>query len=153
MQRSIPFAKTTPSDSEARNLAGIVSRFLASRVWSKVPRKAIGHRVRPAWRGWPRTEVEEWEEPLHPGPLCHFYPTSSHFATRSAHLLPQTFHVERWRGRNRRGHRGFRRWEAGSARGPPRACAVAPRADARRVAVLARFRPAGVPAKGGAVGR
>src|SRR3954469_21080399 len=44
----IPFASTTPSASDARNFAGIVSRFFASRVWSKVPRKAIGHRACPA---------------------------------------------------------------------------------------------------------
>src|SRR3954452_14341601 len=113
--RSIPFERTTPSASDARNFAGIVSRFLASRVWSKVPRKAIGHRacpasrrsptrgVRPANRSrrtagagpraWTRTEVEEWEEPLHPGPLRHFYPTTSHFATRYAHSLPPAYTI------------------------------------------------------------
>src|SRR3954452_20313276 len=109
--RSIPFERTTPSASEARNLAGIVSRFLASRVWSKVPRKAICHRACPASRGttaggrgarlrrrdWTRTEVEEWEEPLHPGPhvalVPHYPPLSNSTCTSSptsvVHLTPE----------------------------------------------------------------
>jgi hypothetical protein len=28
-----------------------------------------------------RAEVEEWEEPLHPGPISAFYPTFPHNAT------------------------------------------------------------------------
>ncbi len=35
-----------------------------------------------------RAEVEEWEEPLHPGSLSRTYPTSSHNATPIAHFLP-----------------------------------------------------------------
>ena len=62
-QRSMPFASTTPSASVERNRAGTVRRFLASSVWSKVPRKAKAH------AGWPAVEtsrVAEWEEPRHP---------------------------------------------------------------------------------------
>src|SRR6476620_1775524 len=35
-----------------------------------------------------RAEVEEWEEPLHPGPVSAFYPTFPHNARRLAHFLP-----------------------------------------------------------------
>ena len=35
-----------------------------------------------------RTEVEEWEEPLHPGPVGDVYPTISHKATPIAQDLP-----------------------------------------------------------------
>jgi hypothetical protein len=46
-----------------------VSLFFASRVWSKVPRKGTiesgGGRAPIDYRA----EVEEWEEPLHPGSL------------------------------------------------------------------------------------
>jgi hypothetical protein len=44
--------------------------------------------------------VEEWEEPLHPGPLAHLYPTFPHRATLIAHFLPQTSTPARVRGRN-----------------------------------------------------
>src|SRR5688572_26183767 len=43
----MPLARTTPSASVERNRAGTVRRFLASSVWSKVPRKAKAH------AGWP----------------------------------------------------------------------------------------------------
>ena len=33
--------------------------------------------------------MEEWEEPLHPGPLRDLYPTLPHKATRIAHFLPR----------------------------------------------------------------
>src|SRR4051794_27027648 len=36
-----------------------------------------------------RAGMEEWEEPLHPGSLSVFYPTSPHNATRSAHKFPR----------------------------------------------------------------
>src|SRR4051812_26678163 len=76
-----------PSLSEARNFAGIVSRFFASRVWSKVPRKAIGHLAPRVARKWTRTEGEEWEEPLHPGPhaalVPHYPPLSNSTCTSS----------------------------------------------------------------------
>ena len=36
-----------------------------------------------------RAEVEEWEEPLHPGPVSAFYPTFPHNATQLAHFLPR----------------------------------------------------------------
>src|SRR5439155_26265355 len=39
-----------------------------------------------------RAEVEEWEEPLHPGSLARTYPTSSHNATPLAHLFPPRLH-------------------------------------------------------------
>src|SRR3954447_19643677 len=147
-QRSIPFERTTPSLSEARNLAGIVSRFLASRVWSKVPRKAICHRACPASRGttaggrgarlgrrdWTRTEVEEWEEPLHPGPhvalLPHNPPLSNSTCTSSptsvVHLTP-----ERRKSPLRSTIAGGRRWRAAAA---PAATRVASGRDARRIA-------------------
>src|SRR3954465_3881379 len=96
-QRSMPLDSTTPSLSAARNLAGIVSRFFASRVWSKVPRKAIGHLAPRVARKWTRTEVEEWEEPLHPGPhvalVPHNPPLSNSTCTSSptcvVHLTPE----------------------------------------------------------------
>jgi len=36
-----------------------------------------------------RAEVEEWEEPLHPGPVSALYPTFPHNATQLAHFLPR----------------------------------------------------------------
>ncbi len=55
-------------ESWLRNFAGTVRRFFASSVWSKVPRKAMRSAgLRPAKKEL-RAGVEEWEEPLHPGP-------------------------------------------------------------------------------------
>src|SRR3954447_7911480 len=106
-----------PSLSEARNLAGIVSRFFASRVWSKVPRKAIGHLAPRVARKWTRTEVEEWEAPLHPGPhaalVPHYPPLSNPTCTFSPTAVP---HRTPDRRRSPLGS-GVAWWEAGPWRG------------------------------------
>jgi hypothetical protein len=41
-----------------------------------------------------RAEVEEWEEPLHPGPVSALYPTFPHNATRLALFLPRMSTVD-----------------------------------------------------------
>src|SRR5215211_1394511 len=100
--RSTPRASTTPSARVARNLAGTVRRFLASSVYSKVPRKATGD-VPGGGVRIPsvvvRTEVAEWEEPRHPGPAARdcnplsptfqpFLHLSSHDAFAASHARP-----------------------------------------------------------------
>ena len=167
-QRSIPFDSTTPSASDARNLAGIVSRFLASRVWSKVPRKAIGHLACPASRGalpaarggsgagrgrWTRTEVEEWEEPLHPGPLPtllpHILPLSNPSCTSSPTVV---LHLTR-RDPESPCSSGIARWETVAGRGGGlRNAALRNARSAARLAAAEGFRPPGVPAGWGVVG-
>ena len=77
-QGSGPLARTSPPENEARNLAGMLSRFFASSEYSKWPLNANGHipgrRVRPESRSGrsPATPVVCVAPP---------YPTISHFAT------------------------------------------------------------------------
>ena len=71
----------------ARNLDGMVSRFLASRLCSKVPVKAKAHVRSRSGREVSRSRVAEWEEPRHPGTASQEakYPTSPHSATQNPH--------------------------------------------------------------------
>src|SRR5919107_12774 len=87
MLGSLDRTRNTFPDRAARNFAGIVSRFFASSVCSKVPWKAIHV---PEVLGASRTEVAEWEEPRHPGPAVRadVYPTLSHFATPRSTDVP-----------------------------------------------------------------
>src|SRR5688572_14526918 len=78
-QVSGSLARTVPLEKDARNRAGMLSRFFASSVWSKWPRNANGHVL-----GELRTGVAEWEEPRHSGRLMPpRYPTFPHLATPS----------------------------------------------------------------------
>ncbi len=165
----MPFGEHDPlGERMPGTCAGTVSRFFASRVWSKVPRKAIGHLACPASRGalpvarcsapergrWTRTEVEEWEEPLHPGPLPallpHFLPHRNPSCTFSPtvvlRLTPRAT-------RNHRAHRGSR---GGSGRRARSARSRNATCDTRRCIASCRpcsgFRPPGVPARWGVVG-
>src|SRR5688572_24682595 len=81
----------TPLLSSARNFDGIVSRFLASRVCSKVPVKAKAAHVRSRSEiKLSRSGVAEWEEPRHPGTASQEakYPTMPHSATQNPHDVP-----------------------------------------------------------------
>src|SRR6201999_4540024 len=83
---STPRGRYTPALSAVRNLDGIVSRFLASRLWSKVPVKAKAH------------EAEEGQSiraggvggapPARTGFASSKYPTSPHSATQIASSVP-----------------------------------------------------------------
>src|SRR3954447_22213531 len=93
------------------------------RVEAVVEGAAEGH-VRRAVRWMPcrekevRAEVEEWEEPLHPGPVSAFYPTFPHSATQLAHFLPQMSTVDHSAPPESAEKQGFRTWEvAGRAAG------------------------------------
>src|SRR6185312_11564356 len=57
-----------------------------------------------------RAEVEEWEEPLHPGPVSAFYPTFPHNATRLAHFLPRMSTIDHRAPPESAKKQGFRRW-------------------------------------------
>jgi len=57
-----------------------------------------------------RAEVEEWEEPLHPGPISAFYPTFPHNATQLAHFLPPMSTLGRRAVPESAKKQGFRRW-------------------------------------------
>src|SRR3954452_20953964 len=72
-QGSSHLARTSPSENEARNFAGIVRRFFASSEYSKWPLNAMKFSV----------GVAEWEEPRDSDLFaCHEYcPTLPHFAT------------------------------------------------------------------------
>jgi len=61
---SCDFISTSPSEKAGRSFAGTFSLFFASSVWSKCPRNFI-LRLREVLG----TEVVEWEEPHHPGPV------------------------------------------------------------------------------------
>jgi hypothetical protein len=96
--------------------------------------------------------VEEWEEPLHPGPVSAFYPTFPHNATQLAHFLPQMSTVLHRTTPESPKKQGFRPWEIvgrraanlckTTCRSPSctRACAFATPA--------ARFRPGRMPSVG-----
>src|SRR5687768_14201219 len=100
MQLDIARDRYTPLLSSARNFDGIVSRFLASRVWSKVPLKAKAHesgRSGQSIRGGgvggappPRNGFARGKVP-HNAPLCNtelaLHPTSSVRGPRSG-LFP-----------------------------------------------------------------
>src|SRR5918994_521245 len=81
MQGSAPRTRNTLPARAARNLAGIVSRFLASSECSKVPWKAKAHvflregvSVDPGWRSGrspaTRDRLRSWNVP-HSAPLCN----------------------------------------------------------------------------------
>lgn len=55
--------------------------------------------------------MEEWEEPLHPGPLPTFYPTLSHDATHISHFLPSADTRTNRAGPNAAWACGIARWE------------------------------------------
>ena len=90
MQCSIALDRKTPLLRSARNLDGMVSRFLASRLWSKVPVKAKAHVRSRSGREVSRSRVAEWEEPRHPGTASQEakYPTSPHSATQNPSSAP-----------------------------------------------------------------
>ena len=93
MQRSAPLTRKTPSENAARNFAGTVSRFFASREWSKVPWKAKAH-----------VQCCEGVQSIRgggvggaPPPRTGFargrYPTSSHSATQLSTFAPLRLNV------------------------------------------------------------
>jgi Protein of unknown function (DUF3352) len=57
-----------------------------------------------------RAEVEEWEEPLHPGPISAFYPTFPHNATQLAHFLPRMSTLSHRAVAESAKKQGFRPW-------------------------------------------
>ena len=92
MQCSIALDKNTPLLRSARNLDGIVSRFLASRLCSKVPVKAKAHVSSRSGREVSRSRVAEWEEPRHPGTASHrqstpLRPTLQHRTRFASHIV------------------------------------------------------------------
>src|SRR4051812_26035498 len=116
---------------------------------------AKGHRSSraPRCEKWTRTEVEEWEEPLHPGPhaalVPHYPPLSNSTCTSSPtsvlDLTPDAPDPPlRW---------AIAGWDRHRARTAPAAIAVAARCAARAIAAAGGFRPPSVPPRWGAVGR
>src|SRR3712207_7512923 len=93
MQLLIARDRYTPLLSSARNFDGIVKRFFASRLCSKVPVKAKAAHVRSrSERELSRSGVAEWEEPRHPGTASHWQrtpqcPTLQHRTRRPSHLV------------------------------------------------------------------
>ena len=102
--------------------------------------------MRPCRKGV-RTEVEEWEEPLHPGLRSRPYPTLPHFATQSAPFLPLRSRRGRFAGSKTQMIAGDLRWEVVSDGMPPNAASpVADRAVGRGVARVLYLRgPGGTP--------
>src|SRR5918992_30014 len=90
MQGSTPRTRNTLPASAARNLAGTVSRFLASSECSKVPWKAKAH-VSGSWRRVQsiRGGGVGGAPPPRTGFASATYPTPSHSATQMSTFVPR----------------------------------------------------------------
>src|SRR3954454_24871830 len=139
MQFSIARERYTPLLNSPRNLDGIVSRFLASRVCSKVPVKAKAHVVSRSRRGGqstrgggvggappPRGGFARGKVP-HIAPLCNTEPASR----------PTSLTCERCRREKAACLRGIPMWEASRLRGAPPAGTAAARRSARALSLAA----------------
>src|SRR3954452_19471633 len=105
---STPRERTTPPLSAARNFDGTVSRFLASRLCSKVPVKAKAHVVGEAGGGQSiRGGGVGGAPPPRTGFAPATYPTSSHSATQIATCVPHWHVAVRSRTPNRSICSGF----------------------------------------------
>src|SRR4051794_40655551 len=89
MHLSAPLTRKAPSENAARSLEGTVSRFLASRVCSKVPWKANAH-VRQGEGGQSiRGGGVGGAPPPRTGFAASKYPTTPHSATQLSSFLPR----------------------------------------------------------------
>src|SRR4051812_3886292 len=114
---STPRESTTPPLSAVRNFDGTVSRFLASRLCSKVPVKAKAHVFGEARGGQSiRGGGVGGAPPPRTGFAMAKYPTSSHRATQNPTLLSRRHSADAQSGR----FRGFRAGGIG-----PRGCTCA----------------------------
>jgi hypothetical protein len=89
-----------------------------------------------------RAGVEEWEEPLHSGPLAALYPTFLHTATPIAHESPHKRHFDPRFPADLAWTSGVARWEAVGREGIPRwQAAVHPFTMHRALQSVGAFRP------------
>src|SRR3954447_13001965 len=109
---STPRESTTPPLSAVRNFDGTVSRFLASRLCSKVPVKAKAHVVGEAGGGQSiRGGGVGGATPPRTGFAPARYPTSSHSATQNPTFLSRGDSTDAESGR----FRAFRRGRLGAS--------------------------------------